>query len=76
MLSKPTLNKDLTKFKFKFNNLGLALSMALRFCGKRIKIRKVLGVISSVSRNYRGKTGRGTFLPSPPLSWIGLTWVT
>ena len=58
-------------YRFKFNNLGLALGMALilQQCGKRVKIktRKVLEANSCVCRSYRGKTNRGAFLrPAHP----------
>ena len=31
----------------------------------KTKSQKVLGANSYVCRSYRGKTGRGTFLPNP-----------
>ena len=85
MLSQPQFYKDLTRktafFEgwswFKFNNLELALGTNLKFyITKRVKTKsqKVLGGNSYVCTSYRGKTGRGTFLPPPPHSpsWIGL----
>ena len=64
----------------KFNNLGLALGTNLKLytsVAKRIRIKsqKVLGAKFYVCGSYRGKTGRGAFLPPPPPpapSWIGL----
>ena len=52
------------------NNFGLALSTNFRIlhqCDKRFKTKsqKVLGANSYVCRSYRGKIGRGTFLPPP-----------
>ena len=50
---------------FKFNNLGLALGMALKLyisVAKGLK-RKVLGANSYVCRSYKGKTDRRGFLP-------------
>ena len=49
---------------FKFNNLGLALGIALEFFaglakGLKLKVRKLWGGNSYVRRSYRGKTGRG-----------------
>ena len=60
---------------FKFNNLGLALGTNLKCytilhqCGKTVKTKtqKVLGANSYVCRSYRGKTGKGTFLPPPSI---------
>ena len=57
--------------KFKFYNLGLALSITSTFyrsMAKRLqlKVRKFWGGNSYVWRIYKGKTGR------PPPSWIGL----
>ena len=54
-------------FWFKFNNLGLALGMALKFntnVAEKVKIKsqKVLGGNSYICRSYKGKTDRGTFL--------------
>ena len=59
---------------FKFNNLGLALSMTLKFYssvgkGLKLKVRKIFGVNSYVCRSYRGRTGRKPFWHP---SWIGL----
>ena len=82
----PQFYKDLTKktafFEgwcwFKFNNLGQALVTNLKFCtsvakGLKLKARNFWGTNSYLCRSYRGKTGRGIFLPPPP-SWIGLTF--
>ena len=52
---------------FKFNDLGLALGMVLKFYNSVAKVLKV----SYVCRSYKGKAGKGSFLPPPP-SWIGL----
>ena len=40
----------------------------LHQCGKGVKVKsqKVLGTNSNVCRSYKGKTGRWTFLPTPP----------
>ena len=47
----------------KFNNLGLALGMALKFdhCGKKFKTKsqRVFGTNSFAGRSDRGKTGKG-----------------
>ena len=45
----------------------------LHKCGKRVKtkIQKVLRANCNVCRNYRAKTGRGPFCPTP--SWVGLS---
>ena len=82
-LSKPRFYKDLTRkttfFKrwscFKFNNLGLALGMALIFytCvakGLKLKVRKFLGLIRTFVEVTGEKLVGGTFC-SPP-SLIGL----
>ena len=44
----------------------------LHQCGKRFKTKsqKVLGANSYVCRIYRGKTGRGDFLPCPILNRV------
>ena len=53
---------------FKFNNLGMALGMSLKFYAnvakglKLSKSQKVLGANSYVSGSYRGKTGSWAFL--------------
>ena len=68
---------DLTKFNldwFKFNNLGLALGMALKFSisvakGLKLKV-KVLGAKSYVCRSYKGKTGCGAFLSLPTMNRV------
>ena len=60
---------------FKFNNLGLALGMTLKFYtrvakGLKLKFRKIWDKFY-VCRSYRGKTGKGAFLthlPPPSLS--------
>ena len=57
---------------FKFNDLELALGMALKFYtsmakGLKAKSQKVLVANSYVCRSYRGKTGRWPFCPPPPL---------
>ena len=56
----------------KFNNLGLALGMALKLhkCGKRVetKNQKCFEANSYVCRSFRGKTGRGPFWPLPTLN--------
>ena len=49
---------------FNFNNLELALGMALKFYtsvgkGLKLKVRTLLGIDSYVGRSYKGKTGRG-----------------
>ena len=59
---------------FKFNNLGLALAMALKFYtsvakGLKLKVRKFWGLISTFVEVCRWKTGRGAFYPP---SWIWL----
>ena len=59
---------------FQFNNLGLALGMALKFYTRvakrvKLKVKKFLGLIP-VCRSYREKTGRGPFWLSP--FWLGL----
>ena len=61
---------------FKFNNLELALGMALKFCesvakGLKLNIRKFLGIIS-VCRSSRGKTGWGCFLALHILNRVNL----
>ena len=54
---------------FKFNNLRLALGVALQFYFRvtkalKLKVRKFLGVSSNVCKSYREKTGRaGAFCP-------------
>ena len=53
---------------FKFNNLGLALDMALKFytnVAKRVrtKSQKVLGAYSNICRSYRGKLVGAPFCP-------------
>ena len=58
-------------FWFKFNNLGLALSIVLEFYtsvakGSELKVRKFLGLIPAFVEVSGGKTGRGwgvTFCP-------------
>ena len=62
--------------QFKFNNLGLALGMALKFHtseekGLKLKARKFWG-LTPVSRSYRRKTGRGwgLFEPFSILNWV------
>ena len=58
---------------FKFNNLGLPLSMALALTPAltltpvKTKSQKVLWANFYVSRSYRGTTGWGIFLTLPPL---------
>ena len=65
---------------FKFNNLGLALVMALKFytgVGKRVKTRsqKVLGVNSNIYRSCRGKlVGRERGLFGLPVTNRVKTW--
>ena len=54
-------------FWFKFNNLGLALGMALKTKyqrGRKVKIKsqKFSGANSYICKSYKGKTGRGLFL--------------
>ena len=61
---------------FKFNNLGLALLMTLKFytsVAKRLKlkVRKFLGASSYICRSYRRKTCRGVFWPP---YWIDLRY--
>ena len=61
---------------FKFNNLGLALLMTLKFytsVAKRLKlkVRKFLGASSYICRSYRRKTCRGIFWPP---YWIDLRY--
>ena len=56
----------------KFNNLELALGMALTLhqCDKKVKTKsqKVLRANSYICISYRGKIGRGClFAPPPPL---------
>ena len=56
---------------FKFNNLRLILGTNLKSYssvekGLKLKVRKFLGANSYVCRSYKGKTGRGAFLPPPP----------
>ena len=66
-------NEDLTRKTtswFKLNNLGLVLGTNLKFytsVAKRVqtKSQKLLGANYHVCRSYRGKTGRGAFLPLP-----------
>ena len=62
---------------FKFNNLGLALSMTLTFytsLSKGLKLsQKVLRANCYVCRSYREKTGMETFCPSP--SRTGLKYI-
>ena len=60
---------------FKFNNLGLALGMALKFYNSVAKglSQKVLEASSYVSRSYMVKTGREPFCLPP--SWIGLRFL-
>ena len=79
-LSKLQFYKDLTRKTYffeegrwlKFNNLGLALGMALKFYtsvtkGLKRKSQKVLGVNSYICRCYKGKTCRGKpFCPPSP----------
>ena len=70
---------------FKCNNLGLALDMALKFYtsvakGSKLKVRKFREENFVVSgrkfcRSYRGKTGRGSFLPSPILNRINNSYI-
>ena len=63
-LSQPQFYKDLTRKTtyfagwswFKFNNLGLALGMALKFYTSMAKGLK--GTNFYVCRSYRGKSGR------------------
>ena len=48
----------------KFNNLGLAIGMALKFYaslakGLKLKVKKCWGTSSNVCRSYRGKIGKG-----------------
>ena len=50
----------------KFNNLGLALGIALTFFssmakGLKLKVRNFGGASSYVCRSYKGKTGREPF---------------
>ena len=76
MLSQPQFNKDSTIktnfFEgcpwFKYNNLGLALGMALEFCtsmnkGLKLKVRKFYGLIPTFvsGKNWQGEP----FWPSP-----------
>ena len=60
---------------FKFDNLGLALGMALKFYinvtkGLKLKTRTFWGLIPIFVKVTRKKTGRGPFCPHP-LSWVG-----
>ena len=53
----------LTRTWFKFNNLELALGIALKFytsVGKwlKLKVRKCLGINSYICRSYKGETSR------------------
>ena len=64
---------------FKFNNLRLILGTNLKSYssvekGLKLKVRKFLGANSYVCRSYKGKTGKGVFLPPPqaPSFWVGL----
>ena len=71
--SQPQFYKDLTRKTISLRGvigLGsvLALGMALKFYtivakGLKLTVKKILGTNSYVCRSYRGKTGRGTFLP-------------
>ena len=78
----PLFYKDLTrktKFLeecswFKFNNMGLAPSMALKFYtdvakGLKLKVRKFWELIPTFAEVTGGTLAWGTFAPS----WIGLT---
>ena len=63
---------------FKFNNLGLALGMTLKFYtsvakGLRLKVRKFWGLLSVFVEVRGEKIGMGgSFFPPLPPSWIGL----
>ena len=62
---------------FKFNNLALALGVAMKFYisvakGLKLKVRKFWRLISTFVEVTRKKTGRRGELPPPPPSWIGL----
>ena len=65
---------------FKFNNLELALTMALKFYisvgkGLKLKFKKFWGTNSYVSRSYKGKTVRGPFCsPSPILDRVNVNF--
>ena len=78
-LLSPEFYKDLTRktafFErwswFKFINLGVTQGRKVEIlhqCGKRVKTKSqnVLGGNSYICRSYRGKTGRGAFLPPTP----------
>ena len=79
-LSQPQFYKDLVRKNnffegpswLKFNNLRLALGVALKFYtsvtkGLKLKIRKFWGANFYVCRSYRGKTGSRLSPPSPPV---------
>ena len=56
--------------RFKFNNLGLALGMALKFYtseakGLKLKIRKFWGIIPMFAEVTEKKLEGGAFLPPP-----------
>ena len=63
---------------FRFNNLGLALALALKFYTSvtkvlKLKARKFCGLIPTFVEVTRGKLVGGPFLLPPlPPSWIGL----
>ena len=62
---------------FRFNNVGLALGMALKFytsVAKRLnlKIWKFWGLIAMFLKDTGEKLEGGPFCPPPPPSWIGL----
>ena len=78
-LSWPQFYKDLTRKKaffegwswFKFNNLGLALDMALKFYtsvqkGLQLRVRKICGLISTFVEVIGEKLLGGPFCPLPP----------
>ena len=83
-LLQPQFYKDLTRKTAFFwwvilvqvHEFGTGTRCKLKIlhqCGKKFKTKsqKVLGTNSYVCRSYRGKTGKGTFLPPPLPSWIG-----
>ena len=82
-LSQPQFYKDLTRktnffegwLWFKFNNLGLALGVNLKFYismakGLELKVRKFLGLIPTFVEVTGEKLDGEPFCPSQ--SWIGL----
>ena len=78
-LSQPQFCKDLTRKKtfferwswFKLNNLGMALVMASEFYtsaakGVRLKVKKILGLISTFPEDTGEKLVGETFCPPTP----------